>query len=116
MTRLGTAMGATALTFFGLSGLGDMIVTCTSRHSRNRSLGEKIGSGRTLKQALSEMTMVAEGVKTAKAAHNLSQKAGVTMPIVNEMHQILFEEKSPKDSIKDLLARHTGAEMEGIVV
>lgn len=116
MTRLGSALGASSLTFFGLSGLGDMIVTCTSRHSRNRSLGEKIGSGRTLQQALSEMTMVAEGVNTARAAHHLSRKAGVVMPIVNEMHQILFEEKSPKDSIRDLLARQTGAEMEGIVV
>lgn len=116
MTRLGTALGASALTFFGLSGLGDLIVTCTSRHSRNRGLGEKLGSGLTLTQALAEMTMVAEGVNTAKAAHNLAKKANVMMPIVNEMYQILFAEKSPKDSIKDLLARQTGAEMEGIVV
>ncbi len=116
MTRLGTALGARAVTFFGLSGLGDLIVTCTSQHSRNRGLGEKLGSGHTLTQTLGEMTMVAEGVKTAKAAYHLSQKAKVVMPIVNEMHQILFEEKSPKDSIRDLLARQTGAEMEGIVV
>jgi glycerol-3-phosphate dehydrogenase (NAD(P)+) len=116
MTRLGTALGAKTVTFFGLSGLGDLIVTCGSRHSRNRLLGEKIGSGKTLDQALKEMTMVAEGVVTCKAAQRLAQKRGVTMPIVHEMHQILFASKPAKDSIKDLMTRQTRAEMEGIVV
>lgn len=116
MTRLGTAMGAKTTTFFGLSGLGDLIVTCGSRHSRNRLLGEKVGSGKTLALALAEMTMVAEGVVTCRAAQRLAQDRGVNMPIVNEMYQILFAGKSARDSMKDLMTRQTRAEMEGIVV
>lgn len=116
MTRLGNTMGAKTLTFFGLSGLGDLIVTCGSKHSRNRLLGEKIGSGKNLQQALSEMTMVAEGVNTAKSAYHLSQARNVEMPIVNEVYRILFENKPPKDSIRDLMTRQVGAEMEGIVL
>jgi glycerol-3-phosphate dehydrogenase (NAD(P)+) len=116
MTRLGTAMGAQTLTFFGLSGLGDLIVTCNSKHSRNRLVGEKIGSGKTLKQALSEMTMVAEGVNSTQSAYDLAQAKKVEVPIINEMVRVLFENKSPRDSIKDLLARQMGAEMEGIVL
>ncbi len=116
MSRLGAEMGAQTVTFFGLSGLGDLIVTCGSRHSRNRLVGEKIGSGKTLKQALSEMTMVAEGVKTTEAAFNLAKTKRVEMPIVNEMYKILFENKAPRESIKDLMARNVGAEMEGITL
>jgi len=116
MTRLGNAMGAKTPTFYGLSGLGDLIVTCGSRHSRNRLLGEKVGSGKTLAQALGEMTMVAEGVVTCRAAQQLAQDRGVNMPIVNEMYQILFAGKPARDSIKDLMTRQTRAEMEGIVV
>jgi glycerol-3-phosphate dehydrogenase (NAD(P)+) len=109
-------MGAQTLTFFGLSGLGDLIVTCGSKHSRNRLVGEKIGSGKTLDQALSEMTMVAEGVNTTRSAYDLAQEKNVKVPIINEMYKVLFENKSPRDSIKDLLARQMGAEMEGIVL
>ncbi|MBV9079713.1 MAG: NAD(P)-dependent glycerol-3-phosphate dehydrogenase [Elusimicrobia bacterium] len=116
MTRLGKSMGASPVTFFGLSGLGDLIVTCTSRHSRNRLLGEKIGKGKSLAEALAEMTMVAEGVKTTKAAQQLAEKAGAAMPIVTEMHRILFAGKPPRESMKDLMSRQMRAEMEGIVV
>lgn len=116
MTRLGKSMGAQTLTFFGLSGLGDMIVTCASKHSRNRLLGEKIGGGKTLDQALAEMTMVAEGVNSTKSVYHLAKAKGVEMPIVNEMYAILFENKSPQSSIKDLMTRQVGAEMEGILV
>ena len=116
MTRLGTRLGAQALTFFGLSGLGDMIVTCGSRHSRNRLMGEKLGSGKSLDQALGEMTMVAEGVNTTKSAYNLALSKNVEMPIVRETYRILFENKSPRDSIKDLMSRQVGAEMEGIAL
>ncbi|MCB4757413.1 MAG: NAD(P)-dependent glycerol-3-phosphate dehydrogenase [Elusimicrobia bacterium] len=116
MTRLGTALGAKAVTFFGLSGLGDLIVTCNSRHSRNRLLGEKIGSGKSFEEAMSEMTMVAEGVNTTRSAHHLAQRHGVEAPIINEMHQVLFENKSPRDSIKDLMSRQVRSEMEGIVL
>lgn len=116
MTRLGAALKAKPVTFFGLSGLGDLLVTCGSKHSRNRLLGEKIGSGKNLKQALSEMTMVAEGVNTAKSTYNLANKTGVEMPIVNEVHKILFEDKPPHESMKDLMTRQAGAEMEGITL
>ncbi len=116
MTRLGMAMGAKMTTFYGLSGLGDLIVTCGSRHSRNRLLGEKVGTGKSLAQALKEMTMVAEGVVTCRAAQQLAQDRGVKMPIVAEMYQILFAGKPARDSIKDLMTRQTRAEMEGIVV
>lgn len=116
MTRLGQAMGAQPLTFFGLSGLGDLIVTCGSKHSRNRSLGEKIGSGKSLEVALQEMTMVAEGVNTTRSAHSLAEKKKVDAPIINETYKILFENKAPQDSIKDLMTRQVGAEMEGIFV
>jgi glycerol-3-phosphate dehydrogenase (NAD(P)+) len=116
MTRIGNALGAKTVTFFGLSGLGDMIVTCGSQHSRNRMVGEKVGSGKTLEQAMKEMTMVAEGVTTAKSAYNLARAKNVEVPIINEIYRVLFENKSPKGSIKDLLAREVGAEMEGIVL
>ncbi len=116
MTRLGASVGTQTLTFFGLSGLGDLIVTCASKHSRNRLVGEKIGAGKTLAQALAEMTMVAEGVNTTRSAYDLAKLKKVDVPIINEMYHVLFENKSPKDSIKDLLARQVGAEMEGIVL
>ncbi|MCG3205896.1 MAG: Glycerol-3-phosphate dehydrogenase [NAD(P)+] [Elusimicrobia bacterium] len=116
MARLGKVMGAQPVTFFGLSGLGDLIVTCGSKHSRNRSLGEKIGTGKNLKQALSEMTMVAEGVNTTESAYHLAKIKKVEMPIVNEIYKILFENKPPRDSIRDLMSRQVGAEMEGIAL
>jgi glycerol-3-phosphate dehydrogenase (NAD(P)+) len=114
LTRLGTALGAKPMTFFGLAGLGDMIVTCNSRHSRNRLLGEKIGRGKTLEAALAEMTMVAEGVNTTKSAHFLAHSKGVEVPIINEMYKVLFQNKSPRDSIRDLMTRQLRTEMEGI--
>ncbi len=117
MTRLGTSLGAQTLTFFGLSGLGDLIVTSNSRHSRNRHLGEMIGQGKTLEQALKLMTMVAEGVNTTKSAFQLAHKSRIDTPIIKEMHQVLFENKSPRESLKDLMARNVRTEeMEGIIV
>jgi glycerol-3-phosphate dehydrogenase (NAD(P)+) len=116
MARLGQKMGAKPVTFFGLSGLGDLIVTCGSRHSRNRSLGEKVGQGNTLEQALKQMTMVAEGVNATRSAHNLSMAKHVDMPIVTEVYKILFENKPPRDSIRDLMSRNVGPEMEGIAL
>ncbi len=111
MTRVGLASGAQALTFFGLSGMGDLIVTCSSRHSRNRLLGEKIGQGRTLKEALAEMTMVAEGVRTTKSVYDLAKKLKQELPIVNEIYRCLYEGKSAKDSLHDLMLRPVHAEM-----
>ncbi|HOW28279.1 MAG TPA: NAD(P)H-dependent glycerol-3-phosphate dehydrogenase [Elusimicrobiota bacterium] len=111
MARLGISMGANVVTFFGLSGLGDLIVTCGSRHSRNRLLGEKIGQGKTLAQALAEMTMVAEGVRTTQSVYDLSMKMRLELPIVNEIHRCLYEGKSAKDSLHDLLMRPVKPEM-----
>lgn len=105
MTRLGVALGAQAQTFAGLAGMGDLTVTCISRHSRNRLLGEKIGQGKTLEKALSEMTMVAEGVNTAKAALDLAETVGVEMPITREVYNVLFNAKSAPEAVKSLLAR-----------
>lgn len=105
IVRLGTAMGAKPITFAGLSGMGDLIVTCMSRHSRNRYVGEQIGKGRKLDDILKEMVMVAEGVKTTKSAYALSKKYQVEMPITTQVYQILFEDKNAGDAMKDLMMR-----------
>jgi glycerol-3-phosphate dehydrogenase (NAD(P)+) len=105
MTRLGLAMGAQAPTFAGLAGMGDLIVTCTSRHSRNRALGEKLGKGTAVEKALSEMVMVAEGVKTSRVAVGLAQQLSVEMPIASEVEKVLFEGKSAKDAARSLMTR-----------
>ncbi|MBQ3038385.1 MAG: NAD(P)H-dependent glycerol-3-phosphate dehydrogenase [Clostridia bacterium] len=103
--RLGVAMGAEAETFAGLSGIGDLIVTCTSMHSRNRRAGILLGQGKTMEETLDEVHMVVEGIHTAKAAFALSQKYGVDMPIVEQACKILFENKSPKLAVKELMTR-----------
>ncbi len=113
ITRLGTAMGANPLTFAGLSGMGDLIVTCTSRHSRNRYLGQQIGRGKSLEQVLGEMVMVVEGVKTARSASDLSHKYRIDMPMTNEVHQVLFEGKPPERAVFDLMTRDPKAEAWG---
>jgi glycerol-3-phosphate dehydrogenase (NAD(P)+) len=112
MTRLGLAMGALAPTFAGLAGMGDLIVTCTSRHSRNRALGEKLGKGILVEKALSEMVMVAEGVRTSKAAVQLADQMKVDMPIVKEVEQVLFNAKSAKDAARSLMTRAAKNEQE----
>lgn len=105
MTRLGVVMGARAETFSGLSGIGDLIVTCTSKHSRNRYVGEQIGKGRTLQEVLDEMVMVAEGVKTTRSVHQLSKKYNVEMPISEQVYEVLFNNKKPKDALRELMLR-----------
>jgi glycerol-3-phosphate dehydrogenase (NAD(P)+) len=105
MTRLGVAMGARQETFSGLAGLGDLVTTCISRHSRNRYVGEEIGKGRTLKDVLSGMVMVAEGVRTTRSAMGLSQKFEVEMPIAGQVYEILFDDKPVKEAIRDLMIR-----------
>ncbi len=105
ITRLGTAMGADRMTFAGLSGMGDLIVTCMSRHSRNRHVGEEIGKGKTLKQILEDMVMVAEGVRTTRSVHDLACKNSVDMPISEQVYQVLFQEKDPKKAVYDLMTR-----------
>lgn len=105
MSRLGTACGADAATFAGLSGLGDLIVTCSSRHSRNRALGERIASGMTLSQALDASPMVAEGVPTTKSAYALSHREDVEMPITEQVYRVLFEDADPREAITQLMIR-----------
>ncbi|MFH1612312.1 MAG: NAD(P)H-dependent glycerol-3-phosphate dehydrogenase [bacterium] len=110
ISRLGVAMGAQRETFFGLSGIGDLVVTCTSKHSRNRYLGELIGKGISLNEALSTMTMVAEGVNTTKAAFILSGKLGIELPITTAIHDVLFEGKNPQKAIEGLMTRELRSE------
>jgi len=111
ISRLGRKLGAEPLTFAGLSGMGDLIVTCMSRHSRNRFVGEEIGKGKSLEQVLKEMTMVAEGVRTAKAATQLSNKHGVDMPICHQVYEILYQNKEPISAMHDLLNREVKPEI-----
>jgi glycerol-3-phosphate dehydrogenase (NAD(P)+) len=112
IARLGVAMGAQRETFSGLSGIGDLIVTCTSMHSRNRRAGILIGQGVPLSEALEKVHMVVEGVKTTSAAYELAQKYNVNMPIVSEAYKVLFEGKSPKKAVTDLMLREKKRESE----
>lgn len=111
MSRLGSACGAAALTFAGLSGLGDLIVTCSSRHSRNRALGERIASGTTVDQALAASPMVAEGVRTTKSARALARREGVEMPITAQVYRVLFENADPREAITELMIRDPKPEL-----
>jgi glycerol-3-phosphate dehydrogenase (NAD(P)+) len=114
MTRVGIASGAQGITFSGLSGLGDLIVTCMSRHSRNRLLGEKIGQGKSLPQALSEMTMVAEGVGTTKSGYQLAQRLDLDLPIISEIYQCLHDGKSARAALQALMSRPVAGEMADV--
>jgi len=105
ISRLGSAMGAYPETFAGLSGMGDLIVTCMSKHSRNRYVGEQLGKGKKLKQILKSMEMVAEGVETSRSASQLAKKFDVETPITNEVYKILFEDKDPVKATTDLMTR-----------
>ena len=105
IARLGTKMGARMETFYGLSGMGDLIVTCASVHSRNRKAGYLIGKGYTMKEAMDEVKMVVEGVYSAKAARSLAEKYEVEMPIIEEVNKVLFEDKKAADAVRDLMVR-----------
>jgi glycerol-3-phosphate dehydrogenase (NAD(P)+) len=105
IVRLGVKMGADPLTFSGLAGIGDLVTTCLSKHSRNRYVGDRIGGGKRLEEVLSEMSMVAEGVETTRSARDLAMKSNVEMPITFEVYKVLFENKSPRKAISDLMAR-----------
>lgn len=105
ISRLGTAMGGKFQTFCGLSGIGDLIVTCASMHSRNRRAGILIGQGKTMEEATKEVKMVVEGVYSAKAALALSEKYGISMPIVEQVNAVLFHNKSASEAVKDLMLR-----------
>jgi glycerol-3-phosphate dehydrogenase (NAD(P)+) len=111
MIRLGEKMGAKAQTFAGLSGMGDLITTCMSQHSRNRFVGEKLGQGKSLKQVLEQMVMVAEGVNTTRSAFQLARKFHVEMPITEQVYRILFQDKDPKQALLDLMSRNPKSEI-----
>ncbi|TBR16841.1 NAD(P)-dependent glycerol-3-phosphate dehydrogenase [bacterium] len=105
ISRLGLAMKARHATFSGISGLGDLVTTCISQHSRNRFVGEQIGRGKTLKQIKGHMQMVAEGVPTAKSAYELSLKYKTDMPIVREVYRVLYKDKTPLEAVRELMTR-----------
>ena len=110
MTRIGVALGARKDTFAGLAGMGDLIVTCTSAHSRNRGLGERIGRGETVDEILASTQKVAEGYWNAATARQVAAEHRVPAPIVEEVHQVLYEGKDPRRAVEDLLTREVGRE------
>lgn len=105
MARVGVARGANPLTFSGLAGMGDLILTCTGELSRNRSVGVSLGQGKSIDEILGGMFMVAEGVETTRAAHALAQKEGIEMPIVAEVHRVLFEGSTAREAVENLMLR-----------
>ncbi|MBE5878384.1 MAG: NAD(P)H-dependent glycerol-3-phosphate dehydrogenase [Lachnospiraceae bacterium] len=111
ITRLGIAMGGEAQTFYGLSGIGDLIVTCASMHSRNRRAGILIGQGKSMDEAMAEVKMVVEGVYSAKAAMKLAQKYDICMPIVESVNAVLFNGESARTRVKDLMLRDKKSEV-----
>lgn len=111
-SRLGVKLGANPLTFSGLAGIGDLVLTCTGDLSRNRTVGIQLGRGRKLKDILAEMCMVAEGIKTAKSVHFLAERVGVEMPISEQVYRILFEEKDPAATVRELMERNLRHELE----
>jgi glycerol-3-phosphate dehydrogenase (NAD(P)+) len=107
-------MGAHPLTFSGLSGIGDLLLTCTGDLSRNRTVGLELGRGKKLKEILGEMRMVAEGVKTARSAYFLARKLGVEMPICEQIYRVLYEDKDPALVVRDLMRRDLKHELEEV--
>lgn len=110
IVRIGEALGGYKETFFGLTGMGDLIVTCTSMHSRNRRAGILIGSGKSLDEAVEEIGMVVEGVKACKAFYNLKEKLDISMPITDVLYKVIFEGKKPKDGVLELMQRDKKSE------
>lgn len=110
--RLGLKLGANPRTFTGLAGVGDLLLTCTGDLSRNHTVGKQIGEGRSLEEILSEMRMVAEGVRTAKSVYNLSCKLDVEMPIAHKVYHVLYEGLSPKKAVADLMTRELKRELD----
>ncbi|ASN05502.1 NAD(P)H-dependent glycerol-3-phosphate dehydrogenase [Virgibacillus necropolis] len=114
IARLGTSLGANPLTFLGLPGVGDLIVTCTSVHSRNWRAGNLLGKGRKLEEVLDQMGMVVEGVRTTKAAHQFAEKQQIEMPITKGLYNILFEDEKPKTVVDQLMSRSKREEMDDL--
>ena len=114
MRRLGLKLGANPRTFAGIAGVGDLVLTCTGDVSRNHTVGKKIGEGLKLNEILSEMRMVAEGVKTAKSVYNLSRKLGVEMPISHEVYHVLYDDITPKEAVRRLMTRDLKHELDEV--
>jgi len=114
IARLGMAMGGKLETFSGLSGIGDLIVTCASMHSRNRRAGMLIGQGRTMEEAMAEVKMVVEGVYSAKAAMGLAEKYNIQLPIIEQVNKVLFEGKSAAEAVRELMLRDKKSEISDI--
>ncbi len=112
IARLGVKLGADPHTLFGLAGIGDLVATCTSHHSRNRNLGEKLGRGTGLKRAMEEVSMVTEGVYTTEAAWRLSKQHQIAMPITEQVYSVLFEDRKPSDAFVSLMERPPRIEKE----
>ena len=110
LISLGVALGGKEKTFYGLSGVGDLMVTCFSKHSRNRNLGEMLAHGKTLEQAEKELKMAAEGVKTCISAYQLGKKLNIELPIINQVYEVLFNNKDAKQAVFDLMTRTPKAE------
>jgi len=112
MTRLAVKMGGDPLTLSGLPGLGDLILTCTGELSRNRTVGKEIARGKKLEAILSGMRMVAEGIRNTRSVYQLAERLGVEMPIVEQMHLVLYGGKKPQEAVRDLMQRSLKAEIE----
>jgi glycerol-3-phosphate dehydrogenase (NAD(P)+) len=112
ISRLGMSLGGERLTFMGLAGLGDLVLTCTGELSRNRTVGVRLGRGETLEEILADMRMVAEGVRTTRSVHDLAVRAEVQMPIANHVYEMLYEAKSPPVVVEELMARELKPEFE----
>ena len=112
LSRLGVALGGRAQTFAGLAGMGDLVATCTSQHSRNRFVGEQLGRGRKLPDIVAEMHMVAEGVKTTRVVLELAEWHGLAMPIAREVFGVLYEGRSAREAYRGLVRTHPGDEAE----
>lgn len=115
IARLGVKMGATPLTFSGLTGVGDLIVTCTSQHSRNWRAGNMLGKGKSLDEVLEEMGMVVEGIRTTKAAHQMAKAFEVPMPITEALYSVLFENVPTDEAVGHLMGRMKKNEMEDLI-
>lgn len=116
ITRLGIAMGANPLTFAGLTGIGDLIATCTSVHSRNRRAGLMLAAGKTAEEIQAETSMVVEGIRATKAAYQLAAKYEIDMPITAQLYQVLYQQKSPKDAVLELMIRSKTHEVEEVAL
>jgi glycerol-3-phosphate dehydrogenase (NAD(P)+) len=112
MSRLSTSMGAHPLTFLGLAGVGDLVLTCTGDLSRNRTVGYQLGQGKKLAEILAEMNMVAEGVKTTRSVHNLAQQQGIEMPICEQIYRILYEDQPAEKALTELMQRELKHEVD----